>query len=335
MSYLYQVHGLFDDADKIHMDFSGVKNPSFQETGTLDDAALSASPYRAAWFVPAGSALAGFLGVSEATRFCSGLAFDPAAPPAPMARAQADHATDAIDWNGDRITNSSNAQDVNFDGRLTGSPKSLNGYSDWANLRLNQIGAGKGAAGYSAGDILNFVDGDILSFVDGDILSFVDGDILSFADGDILNFADGDILNFADGDILSFVDGDINQSLTFQDAKAMGRSAPYSLTACVVGRDAGCGNPPPDNPPFHRIKLQWGASTVGTALYLIDRKLGNSSSSNPFEQIGTSSTRFFIDLTEYPNGAEVTYRVRAKFSEGQVITFSGFSRTVTTTAVFP
>ncbi len=63
--------------------------------------------------------------------------------------------------------------------------------------------------------------------------------------------------------------------------------------------------------------------------------MGNSSSSSPFVQIGTSSTRFFFDLTPHPNGVEVSYRVRAKFSEGEVVTFSGFSRTVTTTAVFP
>ena len=331
MSYLYQVHGLFDDNDQIHLDYSGVELPALNEAGTLGDAVLQ-SPYRTAWFVPAQSALAAFRGVSAAKRFCSGLKFDPQSPPAAMARVQADRSTDAIDWNGDRLVNASSPSDVNFDGRLTTPPRLLNGYNDWANIRLDQIGAGKSAAGFSAGDILNFVDGDILSFVDGDILSFSDGDILAFSDGDILNFADGDILNFADGDILSFVDGDINQSLTYEDATELGRSAPYSLTACVTGVNPGCSDGPPDNPPLNRIKLRWNASTVGAPVYQIERKAGDDNSTNPFVLIGTSTTRFFIDTESLPNGQQFTYRVRARFGEGDL---SAYSRTVTITVVNP
>ncbi len=157
MSYLYQVHGLFDDNDQIHIDYSGTAYPNLGESGTLNDVAVvPASPYRSAWFVPAGSALAVFQGVSEATRFCSGLAFDPQAPPASMVRAHADTTSDTIDWNGDRTINSTSAQDVNFDGRLTAPPRTLKGYNDWANLRLNQMGAGKAAAQFSSGDILSF-----------------------------------------------------------------------------------------------------------------------------------------------------------------------------------
>ena len=336
MSYVFQINGLFDNADQIHVDYSATTYSGLTETAPLTDVTLGASsPYRAAWFAPAGSALAVLQGGSAAKRFCGGLLFDPLNPPAPMARVQANLTTDAIDWNGDQLVNSSGPQDVNFDGQLTGPPKALNGYNDWANIRLNQIGAGKGAAQFSSGDILSFVDGDILSFADGDILSFADGDILSFADGDILSFADGDILSFADGDILSFVDGDIYQSLTFEDAKALGGSAPFGLTACVIGQDVGCSNPPPDNAPFHRIKLRWNPSNVGTPVYEIQRKEGNAASSNPFTLIGTSSNRFFVDTTVLPNGVEFTYRVRARFVEGEVVTFSAWSRTATVTAVSP
>ena len=50
------------------------------------------------------SALATSLGVSQATRFCSGVKFDPASPPASMARVYALTAGASIDWNGDGIT---------------------------------------------------------------------------------------------------------------------------------------------------------------------------------------------------------------------------------------
>ncbi len=62
-----------------------------------------------------------------------------------MARVHATTAfgLDAIDWNGDTLSNTSvPSQDVNFDNALTGPPKQLNGYNDWANLRLDQVGAG-------------------------------------------------------------------------------------------------------------------------------------------------------------------------------------------------
>ena len=49
---------------------------------------------------------------------------------------------DAIDWNGEKLANFSLAnQDLNFDNALTGPPKQLNGYNDWANIRLDQVGA--------------------------------------------------------------------------------------------------------------------------------------------------------------------------------------------------
>ena len=58
-----------------------------------------------------------------------------------MARVYTTLSADPIDWNGDGITTPRVAQqDVNFDGALSDT---LFGFNDWANLRLNQISAGR------------------------------------------------------------------------------------------------------------------------------------------------------------------------------------------------
>ena len=102
MSYLFQVHGLFDDDDDvIRLDYSGAQQGNIDEGTTLFDGVLSPAPsYQPAWFAPAGSQLALTLGVSPATRFCSGEKFDPAAPPAPMARvyAASNSFADRLGW---------------------------------------------------------------------------------------------------------------------------------------------------------------------------------------------------------------------------------------------
>jgi hypothetical protein len=60
-----------------------------------------------------------------------------------MARVHAASSSANIDWNGDlNLTNSSlSNQDVNFDATVTSTPRILNGFNDWANIRLNQVGA--------------------------------------------------------------------------------------------------------------------------------------------------------------------------------------------------
>ena len=136
MSYMFQVHGLFDDNDEIHLDYSGTQYSGAPETGTLSDDPLSPTPpYQPAWFAPALSLLAGQLGVSPSTKFCNGRNAGGAA--GSMARVHAASSSAFIDWNGDTLENSSLQQDVNFDGTLT----QLNGFDDWNSIRLNQVGA--------------------------------------------------------------------------------------------------------------------------------------------------------------------------------------------------
>ena len=141
MSYLFQIHGLFDNADQIHLDYSSTARDGLNEA-SLSDGALLPGPtgvepaYQTAWFAPSTSPLAFTLGVPAAKRYCSGARFGEV-PPAPMARVHPEFATDGIDWDGDGVDAGATDHDANFDNALT----PLGGFSDWTNIRLNQTGA--------------------------------------------------------------------------------------------------------------------------------------------------------------------------------------------------
>ena len=336
ISYLYQVHGLFDDLDRITLDFSpAVHTPAPIETATLVDAPLFPVPgYRSAWYAPAGSARALEQAAPAATRFCNGLRFDPAAPPAPMARVVADFAGEPIDWNGDLLTNTAPAQDVNFDASMTAG---LSGANDWGSVRLNQISAGVNRKVFSSGDdfFVNLGGGDDF-FVN---LGGGDDFFVNLGGGDdfFVNLGGGDdfFVNLGGGDDF-FVNlgGGAQRELDYEIARGLGRTAPYSLAACVIGAP-GCSLAsayPPSR--LHRNEVRWSASTVGHVFaYQVQRKTGPATAAASYVTIGTSTTNSFVDTEELPNGVQFTYRVRAEFDDVNPHAFSGWSRPVTITAV--
>ena len=213
MSYLFQVHGLFDNSDEPHLDYSFGGQPALTET-TLNEVPLSGATYRTAWYVPVGTQLANAQGASAARRFCDGGAFSTTTTPNPLyARVQASQTDSIIDWDGQP---GSSAGDINFDGSTTGV---LESFDDWGNLRLDQIRAGRIARvfrGPDGGDLLDFGSGDLLDFGSGDLLDFGSGDLLDFGSGthvvhlesgDFLRVGNGDLLDFGSGDLLDFGSG--------------------------------------------------------------------------------------------------------------------------------
>lgn len=215
MSYLFQVHGLFDDSGKIHLDYSRTAHYPLNETSLTDSTLFPEAGFRPVWFTPAESPLASTLGASAAKRYCNGVAFDSGAPPSPaLARVQAANTSSVIDWDGDSAT-FGGAADVNFDGVLN---EVLHGHDDWANVRLDQIRAGRTVRIFTSasGDLLDFGSGDLLDFGSGDLLDFGSGDLLDFgsgthlvhlASGDFLRYGSGDLLDFGSGDLLDFGSG--------------------------------------------------------------------------------------------------------------------------------
>ncbi len=270
MSYLFQVHGLFDDEDNIHLDYSGSVQTGFGEASTLSDLTLAAVPlpgrlYRTAWYAPVNSPLAISLGVPKAKRFCLGAPFTGADPN--MARVYTELTNEAINWDGDPMTGTAlTGQDVNFDSVTNDA---LTGFDDWSAIRLDQIGAGRNAVKFQDGEFLDFGSGEFLDFGSGEFLDFGsgefldfgsgefldfgsgefldfgsgamfgvsgahDGEFLDFGSGDFLDFGSGDFLDFGSGDFLDFGSGTERQELTFETAKGLGRGNPFKMKACVV-----------------------------------------------------------------------------------------------------
>jgi hypothetical protein len=374
MSYLFQVAGLFDDSDNIHLDYSdrdysGAAFNSLNETGTLSDVIPPEPPpslYIPAWFAPATSPLAVDQGASAAGRFCDGSKFDPHAPPAPRARVHATDLLSPIDWDGDPGTTLT-GQNVNFDGTPDGVPtlsSALLGFNDWANIRLDQISAGRHAVKFQNGDFADFGSGDFIDFGSGDFTDYGSGDFIDFGSGDFIDFGSGDFIDygsgvfqnaasgdfvdfgsgdftdfgsgdftdFGSGDFLDFGTGSERQELAYDAAKLLAKSAPYALTACVIGTP-GCTAGTPYTPQYHRVELHLNSSTVGHIVqYIWERKQGNAASASPYVPAGTSLTTAFIDFTELQDGTEYTYRARTQFDDTDP-PFSPWSKPVTVTAV--
>jgi hypothetical protein len=354
MSYLFQVHGLFDDADNIHLNYSSAAHGNLNESASLVDGVFSPFPaYRAAWFAPATSALASSLGVSAATRYCHGVKFDPNLPAPSMARVFTLSVADPVDWNGDLVANTSDPQDVNLDGTLSSV---LNGYNDWGAVRLDQIAAGRRTVKFQDGDFMDFGSGDFVDFGSGDFVDFGSGDFVDFGSGDFVDFGSGvyldqesgdfvdfgsgDFVDFGSGDFVDFGSGDFmdfgsateRQELDY-DAARGARSAPYRLRACVIGTP-GCTSAQPSTPTFHRVELRWQPPTVGSVFtYHIERKRGAPGSNFPWVPIATSATATYIDMEQLPNGIQFSYRVIAEFDDVTPHTFSAPSQPATITAI--
>ena len=155
MNYLYQLRGLLDDSGKPHLDFSSASGPNLTEAGGQDKE--FSFKYRIGWYAPLAGSYFAYPDPADPTRIlsrtsvagrhCDGsLMFsnDPL-----MVRVDATAKQGVIDWNANGIPDGYVAQDLNFNGRTEplGSPELPTAFNDWANIRLNQIGAGRNVGG--------------------------------------------------------------------------------------------------------------------------------------------------------------------------------------------
>ena len=343
MSYLFQVIGFFDKHDHLHLDYSdrdfaGSSFSLLNENQALDDLKPE-TKYQPAWFAPAGTKFAKDQKAQSPGRFCDGTKFGTTLPDPMMARV---HSTDpewTVNWSGGAPLAPDN---INFDATADGTQlfSALKGFNDWANLKLDQMGAGRKSvkfqelefANFGSGDFADFGSGDFLDYGSGDFADFGSGDFADFGSGMFLNLSSGDFADFGSGDFADFGSGDFAdfgsgdfldfgtgelQDIKFEDAQALTPSSPFGLTACVVGT-AGC--VAPDGLPFnpnHRVRLDFNPPTNGTAVsYEVQRKQVDASNSFAFEPAGTTTTTTFIDPTELPDGVSFTYQVSAIFDTG-------------------
>jgi hypothetical protein len=177
MNYLFQIRGFpgplpqltLSDGNQAHpIDYSGQTLAALSEIGLNEQAGigndiytLKASPYYTRWYGPP-TALQTQTG-QGATFHCDGTIKGPNEPPA--VRINGSTLSAPIDWDNDNDATETAVpwQDVNFNGSTSASPdpppstiaspvfNDMQGFNDWVNADLTQIGAREGAAGSSGG----------------------------------------------------------------------------------------------------------------------------------------------------------------------------------------
>ena len=324
MSYLFQIRGLLDDNGDLHADYSGAVQDPIDEHLLIDGPLLGPAPtYRTAWYTPWVPGTLGFLLGTPATRFCNGTLF-PQVPPAPMARVDGASVFASIDWNGDGIADAAGPLDANFDGTVNGA---LQGFNDWANIRLDQVGSPRAMGDLSLGG--QDFGGQDFGGQDFGGQDFGGQDFggQDFGGQDFggqdFGGKDFDGQDFG-GQDFGGQDFGGDAELTLETAVALGTTPANQLKACVLGVDCA-------GAPLHRIGLSWTGPNVGTvALYHVFRVTGTTVTINsqPVE-IGTTAGTTFIDTEELPNGQPFTYYLKADFADG---THSGSSTFATVTA---
>ena len=253
MSYLFQVRGLLDPKGVPHIDYSGTALPTLNESDLNESpSGLGVAPlsYLPRWYAPLSSSfLDNIVNTTPATKHCDGT---PILDGAKMVRVDGlSLSPSPLDWNADGNTSGfALSQDINFDGAITPSNPGFQGFNDWLNVNLQQVGARRNGsatsldvgAGQDQGDDLGTADSD-LGIIGGD-LGIIGGD-LGIVGGD-LGIVGGD-LGIIGGD-LGIIGGDLGGELDFEDAKALG-NAPNALAAAVVG---------------FNIDLTWTAPNAGS-----------------------------------------------------------------------
>jgi len=251
MSYLFQVRGLLDPNGFPHIDYSHVALPLLNETNLSESpSGLGTAPlaYLPRWYAPRSSFLDAFIGTTPATKHCDGT---PITDGAQMVRVDGTTLTPTpLDWNEDGNTSESGlSQDINFDGTTITNPPSpaFQGFDDWDNLNLQQVGARRGASGTSLDVGPGQDSGDDLGIAGGGL--GIAGGGLGIADGDF-GIAGGELgiagggLGIAGGG-LGIAGGGLGGELDFDTAKSLG-NAPNALAAAVVGLNIDLAWTPPN-----------------------------------------------------------------------------------------
>ena len=393
MSYMFQVHGLFKNDDSINLDYSHALYPGTAETGLVPDANLSPMPlYQPAWFAPANSELALFLGASPAQRYCSGRKWTTAPVPA-MARV---HATDTantpiLDWQGDRnndnplINVSLQNQDVNLDGTITGAGHDLSGHDDWTQVAANGLkqvgtavsgfvpgsaeeltsqlgglaseiaGLSSEIAGLSTDPRIQGVASQLLG-LSSEIAGLPTGNGLSSELAGLSSELAGLSSELAGlsselaglsselaglsselaglsselAGLSSEIAGDYVENLSglsseiagqtelpYNVANEIGKSRPYHVTACVIGRDPNCATASPFTAAYHRVQITFNAPPFGGFTSYEVQRRRVSAPATAFTTVTTTLTgTTFTDFTELANDHQYVYRVRGLASDG-------------------
>ncbi len=119
------------------------------------------------------------------------------------------------------------------------------------------------------------------------------------------------------GDDLIVMAGDVQPEPTYAGAKGLGRTAPYGVTACIVGTTNCFQDQAEFTPSFHRVAVSWDPAIVGhidpNQGYEVQRKRADVPNSN-YVAVGTTTANYLVDAAVLPK-LDFTYRVRAHFDD--------------------
>jgi hypothetical protein len=153
MSYMFQATGVKDASGKARARFSAEwLNPL--DEGALVVSALGLSPDApfTSWYAPKAGSLGETLGLTAATKHCDGTPLLPG--DVETVRLDMSSGNAIIDWaagGGPYMV-----QDVNFDGRTSGTPSVLTGHNDWDGIALDRLATGRSMFEMSLGQGLDF-----------------------------------------------------------------------------------------------------------------------------------------------------------------------------------
>ena len=372
MNYMYQLRGL--KLGLLAVDYSHEALGLLDESSLSETTGLGGSPlYAAAWYAPFGG-----IG-SAATSHCNGTAVGPLEPA--MVRLDGTiFGSFPIDWNGDGDEIDDpvpfvldgigipQPPDVNFDGIPNDFSAPLNGFDDWANLRLNQVGARRNIGVYFFADGFPYIGPASLGMTGVDYGKFDFGkfdfgkfDFGKFDFGD-LNMGDlgkfdfgkfdfgkfdfgvgaGDLGRGADGkggfgkfdfgkfDFGGGGDADTEAELTIGLAVAAGLlGPPTALEVCVAGHT---GDPAcVEQDGDLRVVLTFDAPDASPSAYVVYRKEGDGD----FIEVGRIEREGGVLETTFPDftvdfDKTYSYHITALYEgDGEVSESASATKTVT------
>lgn len=209
MNYLYQVRGFPEFLpDGTHpIDYSGQTMPDLNENALNESTGIGFDTYThapgshfARWYAPPNALdlmLQNTAGGRFATLHCDGSPVGPNEPPA--VRVEGSTFSSPIDWNNDLVIEPGFDlwQDVDFNGSTAASPDApFQGFNDWVNLDLRQIGARSSTFGVSSGS-----GGHLLGGGGGHLLGG-GGGVLGGGGGHLLGGGGGHLLGGGGGHLL-------------------------------------------------------------------------------------------------------------------------------------
>ena len=203
MNYLFQVRGLPGYDNNPHVDFSNQLLGDLSEGSLSEPAGIGAATYRTMWYAPLNALdlVINKVGGHAASRHCDGTPITDGAQMLRVTGPLTAIPSIPLDWNNDGSFDAVNppGQDINFSGGIDAAP--FHGSDDWMIIDLRQIGARRGAFGFS-GDVWGTLDvgaGGTLEVGAGGTLDVGAGGTLDVGAGGTLDNGAGGTLDVGAG----------------------------------------------------------------------------------------------------------------------------------------